>query len=520
MSGLITEMWAGRLRWDLLQPFPQPPAAAPLDAVGKLLAHVDPDALDETGVLPAVFLDELRRSDLLRLQLAPADGGSGLSDWDTLQAMVAAMRVCPVAGFILATHNGIGLPALLPTLPPGALRDLVVARLRGGAVSGWADTEPSGAANTLPSTTATPVEGGWELNGRKIYISNGAIADELIVSALLPEGLAGLFVVETTSAGFTVETTLELIGFHGMPLGSLRFDGVRVPALRHVPQEATWREAPLLEPVSARGRTYLVAAASLALAEQALQMQREVAKRRIVDGRPLVGYRAVSDLIARSVADTAAIRAVVEWCMLGDDAANLTDRFLDRKAAKNATSLACWRVLDRTMSLFAAEGLETPRSKRRRGAPAWPVERLLRDGRILRVTGGVDFALDVWAAETALATVADTKPRGLVGNADALTARNREHLRAAAAHADRLAMALRFVSNVEDQHRLGALGRIMGELFTMAVTLAGAPPDAADVYCVEARQRLAGLWSAVVAPDQPAYARLAADLCTGDHPGV
>lgn len=518
MAGLTADLWAGRLRWDLLQPFPQPPAATSvdaIDAVNKLLAQLDPIAVDEARTLPAAFTDELRRSDLLRLQLATADGGSALSDWDTFHLVSAAMQVCVPAGYVLATHNGIGLPGLLPALPPGELRDLLVGRLRDGAISGWADTEPSGAANTSPTTTATPVDGDWELTGHKVYISNGTIADELIVSALLPNGDAGLFVVDTSTPGVTVEAPMELIGLRGLPLGSLRLHRVRVPALRSVPQERTWREAPLLEPVSARGRLYIVAGAALAFAEQALRMQREVAARRFVDGRPLSGYRAVGQLIAASVADTAAIRAMIQWCFLGDNMANLDALFLDRKAAKNATTLACWRVLDRTLSLFGAEGTETASGKRRRDVPAWPVEQLQRDARVLRVAGGVDFVLDVWAAEGALATPADTGPCGLVGAADALPARNRAHLLDAAAQADRLARALRAIRDPEDQPRLGALGRIMGELFTMAVTLAGAPPDAADVFCTEARQRLAGVWSAVELAEQPPYARVAAQMLAG-----
>jgi hypothetical protein len=55
------------------------------------------------------------------------------------------------------------------------------------------------------------------------------------------------------------------------------------------------------------------------------------------------------------------------------------------------------------MSLLAAEGAETAHSKTRRGAPALPVERLFRDARVLRITGGVDFTVDLWAAEAMLA---------------------------------------------------------------------------------------------------------------------
>ena len=54
------------------------------------------------------------------------------------------------------------------------------------------------------------------------------------------------------------------------------------------------------------------------------------------------------------------------------------------------------------MSLLAAEGLETARSKAARAAQPLPVERALRDARALRIAGGVDFLLDKYFGETAV----------------------------------------------------------------------------------------------------------------------
>jgi alkylation response protein AidB-like acyl-CoA dehydrogenase len=63
-------------------------------------------------------------------------------------------------------------------------------------------------------------------------------------------------------------------------------------------------------------------------------------------------------------------------------------------AIKNVNSETCWRIVDRTTGLLAHEGYETATSKGRRGVEALPVERALRDGRGLRIAGGVDFNLD------------------------------------------------------------------------------------------------------------------------------
>jgi alkylation response protein AidB-like acyl-CoA dehydrogenase len=530
----LAELTVGRFRWDLLTPFPRP-SDADRDAGDKAVAGIEtfvagqlgPMSLDDDRRLPQQFYDNLRASDYLRLQVPERAGGLGLSDYNTFRVLSAAARVSGTVGFMLATHNGIGLPALLPALPDCAPRDLVLRRLGAGVISGWADTEPVGAGNDHPTVVATPVgDGAYSITGDKVFISNGAVADDLIVSAATPgaDSVACLFIVDTRTAGFVVSSTQEVIGFPGLPLGALRLDDVRVPAERVLSAPTgNWRLAPLFEPVSSRGRLYLVSGAALAIAGSCLRFQRDFARRRCVNGLSLDRYPAIQDLVAASLADVFAMDSVVRWCLLGhDDATNLTVRYLDRRAAKNMTTLACWRVVDQTMSLLAAEGAETARSKARRGAAPLPVERLFRDARILRITGGVDFAVDVWAAEAMLARSYDPAPANIAqiesddlglrpADGQELSPRNREHLVAAAAGARQLARdCLRLVRDHPDrdallarQRTLGAVGRTVGELFAMAVVLARTASNVgddaayvqglADVFCTAARRRLAGL---------------------------
>jgi len=539
-ANVVTELSCGRLRWDLLRDFPrEAPADAARgdDAIRRLeellAASVDPEAIEQRRELPAAYFDALRSAGYLRLQLAPAEHGLGLSDFATFRVCAAAMQHCTTAGFALATHNGIGLPALLPALPAGPARDLVARRLTEGAISGWADTEPTGASNDLPATIATPCgDGGYRLTGEKVFISNGAIADELIVSAAVP-GAPGacLFLVDTRSPGFRVRAVHEVIGMKGLPLGALALDRVEVtPERVLVGPGGHWRGPGLLEPVSSRGRTYLVSGAALAIARRAVAYQRDFVRRRSVDGRPLGSLPAIQDLIAQSLADVFAIEAIAQWCLIGagDD---LAARHRDRITAKNITTLACWRVVEATMSLLAAEGAETCASKRGRGGPPLPVEQLWRDARVLRITGGVDFAVDLWAgqaqftrdgaAHEAIAD-ADLTEDDLIPLRDPrLAPRNAGHLEQLAGHTRRFARACarlyrqqpNLAELLEQQGRVIAAGRIARELFTMAVVLGRASttevghPDQrlAGMYCTSAMARLPSLWPELIDdPDERA----------------
>lgn len=312
----------------------------------------------------------------------------------------------------------------------------------------------------------------------------------------------------------------ELIGLNGAPVAPIRLDRVRVPAERMLtPPTGDWRDVPLIEPISALGRMYLVSAAAMTIANACLDCLRDFARRRSVNGRELHRYPAVRTLLAQSVADAFAMDTTIRWCLLGTDAANLTTRHDDRRLAKNVNSLTCWRIVDTTMSLLAAEGAETARSKARRHAPALPAERLLRDARVLRITGGVDFAVDLWTAESLLrrgfhpehATIADiesTLDSSHVRSAR-LSPRNHDHLTATARRTHELACAcLRLTRRhpdldqlFEQQHALIAIGRTARELFTMALVLARVATRTdgdhlqalADIYCTAARHRLADL---------------------------
>ena len=387
-------------------------------------------------------------------------------------------------------------------------------------MSGWADTEPGGAANTQPATVALPgPDGSYRLTGEKVFIGNGTVADELIVSAVVPSPAGGartadacLFLVDTRSPGFRVRAAQEVIGLRGLPLGALDLDGVSVPAGRVLDGPGVhWRADALLDAVSSRGRAYLLSSAALAIGRRCVAAQREFACRRTVDGRQLSSYPAVRRLLADSLADLYALDTVIRWCLIGEDA--LAGRHRDRVAAKNLTTRACWRIVDATVSLLAAEGVETAASKQSRGVAPVPVEQLFRDARVLRVAGGVDFAVDLWAGEALVAGSAPGTPAPAQQAVDdRLTGTAAGQLADLGGRAHRLAAGLRGLARrYPDAAELGtrqaaliAAGAIAGELLAVTLTLAraaAAPADAADrhqrlaaAYGTQAVRRLAAYW--------------------------
>jgi alkylation response protein AidB-like acyl-CoA dehydrogenase len=525
-GSLVIELAAGRVMWEQLHAFPrQAPdeaaaGAAAVDRTERALdAILDPERVERERELPRTFFDEAHRAGLLRVQVDQSDGGLGLSDYNTFRVISTVMQRSPAAGYALGVHNGIGLPALLAAAPQRTLRELIIARLAQGAVSGWADTEPQGAANMTPATVAEPhTDGGFRLTGEKVFIGNGTIADELIVSATVPAlGRSSapdvrLFLVDTSSPGFHVHSSQEVIGLKGAPLGALRLDRVVVPAERIITGTgAHWRDVGPLEPISSRGRTYLVSGAALAIARRCISFQQDFVRRRTIDGKGLKEYPAIRHLMARSTADLYALDTVVRWGLIGDDA--LIRRHRDRYVSKNITTRACWRIVERTMSLLAAEGAETADSKRRRNAPPLPVEQLLRDARVLRIAGGVDFLLDLRASQALIASA--TPRRTDSGAIDPeperpcdvrLTPTNSEHLDATIEQSGRLARTVSSLTESQTDRPIAAaaVGRIASELLSMTLTLAraaDAPPDTVDreqhlaeIHCSEASNRLAGLW--------------------------
>lgn len=546
-----------------------------------LRAKVDPEAVERSGKLPGGLLEALREGGFLQLLGEEDAGGLGLSPYHAFRVIETAASWCTPVAFSLAITNGFGSGSYLPLLPEGPLKDMIAARCARGIVSAGADAEAIGTANQRRATRAVPVDGGafYEITGEKVFIGNGPVADLMDVSATLrgPDGKdeVRLFFVDSAAPGFRVAARHEFMGLRGAEIGALHLDRVRVPAFHLLDESqdgwrmrpgdrthATGGPVPEEEPgrhgtdgtfrprdfgqLAALGRILVIAPSSLAITKLCLQWSREFVGGRSVDGRGLGEYEEIQRHIAETAAEVFTADTVLTWALnshlTGDNQPELT-------AAKNLVSLACWRTVDRTVSLLGAEGYETAASKAGRGAQPLPVERFFRDARALRVAGGVDFMVDRWAAEAALtschfaaespapaggeAATGDEAATGAGDDGFGASPACREHWLFLHEHTKRFARTcteLTYGTTPEAlfrrQRTVAVVGRIGGELLSMSLVLARAASLAAggdprslplaDLSCAASRHRLAGLRHQLDEPaDGPAYASTAGTWLNG-----
>ena len=407
-KSFLANIYLGNFRWNLIEKFPEQ-STSDKEIGDRLCKRIDQiltenvkkEEVEETGNLPVRFLKIIAEEGFTRLQLPKSYGGYELSHYNTFRVMQTAIRNCFSAGFTLATHNAFGAGSIISALPDGYLKDYILDQLLKGGFSGWADTEPTGAANRLASTTATLSEDRehYIINGRKVYIANGAIADILIVSTTVTkednsnEGC--LFIVDTKNQGFSVDRIHNLMGIRGFPIGALSFDNVKVHKNKMVTmREGHWRDTFLLEPISALGRMYSVVTGSLAVAKKCMEWMIAFCNRKKIDGLSLGKYEEIQRKISQTAAEIFAIESVVKWGLIDVTFDNLADRWWELFSTKNISSLFANDIADRTISILGAEGYEKAHSKKEIGYAPIELEQLFRDIRGLRISGGVDFQID------------------------------------------------------------------------------------------------------------------------------
>jgi alkylation response protein AidB-like acyl-CoA dehydrogenase len=411
-QSFLGHVYLGHFHWELIKDFPSQESSDKSlgDQLSREVVHFIDEHLDEASLeaerkLPVRYLNALRKTIYPKLVCGQEMGGGALTHMNAFRVLQAAFNRSIPAGFAIGLSNAFGIASLIPALPECEFKSYVVDRVSRGVLSGWADTEPTGATNWYRSTKAVSADGGktYVINGEKCYIGNGSIADVLIVSATIEQSgkplEVALFAVDTRAEGFSVRKDHDFMGIDGSPISALSFKDVVVGRhqLLEIP-EGHWREALLIEPLSALGRMFTVVAATTAISKRCLGHILAFQKERFDDGKPLAHYRKIQALTAKTAAEVFAQDSVVEWCLLGSDGPLLPNRWWEQTAAKNIASQSSSRIADRAISMLGAGGYEKAESKRLLGLADYPTEREYRDVRAFRISGAVDFMVDLLAA--------------------------------------------------------------------------------------------------------------------------
>lgn len=304
-------------------------------------------------------------------------GGAGVEDFRYEQIVYEENIRHGEPGFYINLHSGLVAPYIDGLGDEDQKRRWLPKCASGESILAVAMTEP-GAGSDLAGMKATAVDRGdhWLLNGSKTYISNGQLADLIIVAArTVPDqryGI-GLFVVEAGMPGFRRGNRLHKMGLQAQDTSELFFDNVAVPKSNVLGDAA--KGFGFLQQFLV-GERLIAAVDSMAAAQTAFDITLEFIQNRRAFGRPVGMFQNSRFVMAGLRAEIDAAQTFVDQCVLEYNADRLTAE--EVAGAKLVASEVEGRVVDACVQLHGGAGY----------MDEYRISRLYTDARVSRIFAG------------------------------------------------------------------------------------------------------------------------------------
>ena len=190
--------------------------------------------VDHTGRFPAESIKKMAELGLLGVPFPEEYGGSGGDYLMYAIAVEEISRACGSTGIILAAHTSLG-SAPFYYFGTEEQKQRYLKPLASGKSLGAFGLSEAGAGSDAggTKTTATADGDSWIINGSKNWITNGALADFVVLTAVTEKGIGARgissFIVERDTPGFTYGKDEAKMGLHGSVTSPLFFENVRIP---------------------------------------------------------------------------------------------------------------------------------------------------------------------------------------------------------------------------------------------------------------------------------------------------
>lgn len=342
------------------------------------------DKGEREGVIPKEIPEKMRDLGVYGLGIPQEYGGQGGDVLTTVIASEEISRVWPS----LSARILVGGLFMIPVLKFGSdylKQKYIPAAAKGEKVAAFANTEPDAGSDVAGIRTTAKRSGDkYVINGRKIYITNGGIADYLVVTARTspPDPSArwkgiSMFVVEKDTPGFSVVSRIETMGLRASNTVELAFKDVEVPTENLVGEEGMgFKYAMEAFDFSRPG----VAAQGVGVGQAALERMVEYSTQRTAFNLPLAGFEAVQEKISETFTEVSSARLLTYWAATLRDRGLYDESIIAASMAKYYATEAAERAALRAISIYGGAGVTT----------SVGVERLLRDIEIMKVYEGTN----------------------------------------------------------------------------------------------------------------------------------
>ena len=334
--------------------------------------------VDETEKFPMENVKKMGKLGMMGIPFAKEYGGSGGDVLSYVLTVEELSKVCATTGVIVSAHTSLGAGAINDFGTEAQKQKYLVPLAKGEKIGAFGLTEPGAGTDAAGQQTIAVLDGDhYVLNGSKIFITNGGVADTFVIFAMTDkkQGTRGIsaFIVEKDFPGFSIGKVEDKLGIRGSSTTELIFENCIVPKENLIGKEGKGFGMAMK---TLDGGRIGIAAQALGIAEGAYEEAIKYMKERKQFGRNLGAFQGLQWIIAEMDTKIEAARHLVykaAWLKQ-----NKLPYSVEAARAKLFAAEVAMEVTTKAVQIHGGYGYTKD----------YPVERMMRDAKITEIYEG------------------------------------------------------------------------------------------------------------------------------------